>query len=78
MGWRVYDVLLCLSPERSHKYARAYSPLRNHIHHTAWALLGIIFTVVRPLFSLRINDGEVELNGAVILSGSQNEVFSVV
>lgn len=67
-----------LSPRQLHKYARADTPLRNHIHHTAWALQGIIFTMARLLFSLSINDGGMDLDGAVTLSGSQNEVFSVV
>ena len=57
---------------------RAYTPLRNHIHHTAWALTGIIFTLAGLLFSLGINDREMDLDGVLILSGSQNEVFSVV
>lgn len=59
------------SPQRSHKNARAQTPFKNPIHHTVLALEGIVFTVAGLLFSLCINDGKMDPDGADSLSGRQ-------
>lgn len=77
MCCRVCDALpLTPAVVQIHKQQSIHSIKKSHPSHSV-GFAGDLFSLW-PDFSLGINDGEMDLDEAIILSGSQNEVFAAV